>query len=130
MASQLLSEEFAENIVTTARTATGDSLRSVTYFTRSDFDQLYLRDDLEQDADLMAFIGTERQDFAMASDGYSGTELGEYRYTLRVFENGYAVRIDGRDKGVLVTSDGMELRDFNHLASAVSATLEEWEGEI
>jgi len=128
--SQLLPDEAADRLVSTCRTTVGDNARSVTFFSRTDHEQLYLRDDLEQDADLMAFIGTERQDFAMASDGYSGTELGGYRYTLRVFENGYAVRIDGRDKGVLVTSDGMELRDFNHLANAVSSTLEEWEGEV
>lgn len=127
--SQLLPDEAAERLVSTCRTTVGDNARSVAYFSRTDHEQLYLRDGLERDADLMAFIGTERQDFAMASDGYSATELGEYRYTMRVFENGYAIRIDGGDKGVLVTSDGMELRDFNHLASAVSATLSEWAGE-
>jgi len=47
MTRNILSEDLADAIVTTARTATGDSLRSVTYFTRANFEQLYLRDDLE-----------------------------------------------------------------------------------
>jgi hypothetical protein len=31
----------------------------VTYFTRTDYDQLYLRENLERDADVMRFIGHE-----------------------------------------------------------------------
>lgn len=53
-----------ERIVRTSRTAVGDSLRSVTYFTRDDFEQLYLREDLEQDADLSTFIGNKCAAFA------------------------------------------------------------------
>jgi hypothetical protein len=41
------------------RTATGDRLRSVTYFTRTDYGQLSLRENLERDADAMRFIGHE-----------------------------------------------------------------------
>lgn len=123
----LLPEEASERLVATCRTTVGDNLRSVTYFTRSDFEQVYLREDLERDADLMGFIGNERRDFNTTTDAYRGSELGDYRYTLRVFENGYLVRVGGEDTGVFVTTDGVELRDFDALAHAVSATLAEWE---
>ena len=127
--ADLLPDEAEERLATTCRTTVGDNLRSVTYFTRSDFEQVYLREDLERDADLMGFIGTEWQDFKLTTDAYQGSELGGYRYTLRVFDNGYLVRVGTEDTGVIVSTDGMELRDFEELVSAVSATLEEWEGE-
>jgi len=49
--SELLPADTAERVVTLCRTAVGDSLRSVTYFTRDDYDQLYLRSDLAKDAE-------------------------------------------------------------------------------
>ena len=124
---ELLPEEATERLVATCRTTVGDNLRSVTYFNRTDFQQVYLRDDLERDADLMDFIGIERQDFNTTADAYGGSELGDYRYTLRVFENGYLVRVGGENTAVFVTTDGVELRDFDALAHALSSTLAEWE---
>jgi hypothetical protein len=59
MDSDLLAGDVADQLVTTARTATGDRLRSVAYFTRTDYDQLSLRENLERDADVMRFIGHE-----------------------------------------------------------------------
>ncbi len=70
MTRNILSEDLADAIVTTARTATGDSLRSVTYFTRANFEQLYLRDDLEQDADLNDFVGHEWQGYKQTRNAY------------------------------------------------------------
>ncbi|WP_435125189.1 DUF7522 family protein [Halobaculum sp. D14] len=125
----LLPDEAIERLTATCRTTAGDNLRSVTYFTREDFMQVYLRDDLARDADLMGFIGNERQDFSMTHDAYEGSELGDYRYTIRVFENGYLLRVDGEDHGVFVTTDAMEIRDYNALASAIEETLSEWEWE-
>lgn len=125
MATDIVSDEIADLFVTTCRTAVGDSLRSITYFTRDDFDQLYLREDLESDADLETFIGHEWQDFKVTRSAYAGSELGAYRYTIRVFENGFLVRVTSDREGVFVTTDGLLMKDFEELATAVGSVLEE-----
>ena len=125
MTSGLLQSETADRVVTTARTAVGDSLRSVTYFTRDDYEQLYLRDDLERDADLSTFIGHEWRGFKVAQSAYAGSELGEYRYTIRVFDNGFLIRITSDREGVFVTTDGLTIKDFEETATAISSVLEE-----
>ena len=125
MGSQLLSEELAEHIVTTARTATGDSLRSVTYFTRSDFDQLYLRDDLERDADLNTFVGHQWRGYRETQNAYQNSELGGYRFTVRAFENGYLLRVAADRRGVLITTDGLSMQSYEEVAEALSRMLEE-----
>ncbi|AFK19119.1 hypothetical protein E6P09_10070 [Haloferax mediterranei ATCC 33500] len=124
--SNLLPDEAQETLVSTCRTAVGDSLRSITYFNRFDYVQVYLRDDLEQEADLNSFIGNEWHDFKMTQDAYRGSELGDYQYTIRVFENGYLVRITIEDFGVFVTTDGISMQDFEALASATTEILEDW----
>ena len=125
MGSQLLSEELAEHIVTTARTATGDSLRSVTYFTRSDFDQLYLRDDLERDADLNTFVGHEWRGYRETQNAYQNSELGSYEFTVRAFENGYLLRVAADRRGVLITTDGLSMQSYEEVAEALGRMLEE-----
>ncbi len=125
MESQLLSDEQANNIVTTARTATGDSLRSVTYFTRSDFDQLYLRDDLERDADLNTFVGHEWRGYRETQNAYQNSELGQYKFTVRAFENGYLLRIAADRKGVLITTDGLSMSSYEEIAEALQRMLKE-----
>ncbi|WP_416839527.1 hypothetical protein [Haloferax sp. DFSO52] len=124
--SNLLPEEAQEKLISTCRTAAGDSLRSLTYFNRFDYLQVYLRGDLEQEADLNSFIGNEWHDFKMTQDAYRGSELGDYQYTIRVFENGYLVRITLEDIGVFVTTDGITMQDFEALRTAVTSILEEW----
>ena len=125
MDSQLLSTELAEHIVTTARTATGDSLRSVTYFTRTDFDQLYLRDDLEQDADLNTFVGHEWRGYRETADAYRTSELGSYQFTVRAFENGYLLRVAAERRGVLITTDGLSMQSYEEIAEALKRLLAE-----
>ena len=125
MASDLLTESITDQVVTAARTATGDRLRSVTYFTRTDYDQLYLREDLEHDADVMSFIGHEWHDFKNTRDAYRSSELGAYRHTIRVFENGYLLRITTDRDGVFVTTDGLTMSDFEAVAAAIVSVLEE-----
>ena len=125
MESDLLADGPADRLVRVARTATGDSLRSVTYFTRSDYDQLYLRGDLERDADLMSFIGHEWHDFKNTRNTYQNSELGAYRHTIRVFENGYLLRITTERNGVFVTTDGLTMQDFEAVANAVTTVLED-----
>lgn len=123
MASQLLADEAADNIVRTSRTSLGDSLRSVTYFTRDDYEQLYLRDDLSRDADLTSFIGIEWRGFKTAQAAYKGTELGDYQFTIRVFENGYLMRVTDNREGVFVTTDSLTMGDFNNVAQSVRKVL-------
>jgi hypothetical protein len=127
MHSQLLADQRAERIVTTARTATGDSLRSVTYFTRSDFDQLYLRGDLEQDADLNTFVGHEWRGYRETQNAYQSSELGGYKFTVRAFENGYLLRVAVDRKGVLITTDGLSMGSYEEVAEALQRMLREGE---
>ena len=128
MESDLLANSVAEQLVTVARTATGDRLRSLTYFTRTDYDQLYLRGDLEQDADVMSFIGHEWYDFKNTRNAYESSELGRYRHTIRVFENGFLLRITTERDGVFVTTDGLTMSDFEAVASAVLSVLDDRSG--
>ncbi|SEO80424.1 hypothetical protein SAMN04487948_105236 [Halogranum amylolyticum] len=126
MENQLLPEKAKDRLTRTCRTAVGDSLRSLTYINRFDYEQVYLRGDLERDADLNSFIGNEWHDFKMTQDAYRGSELGDYRYTIRVFENGYLVRITIEDSGVFITTDGITMQDFEALSKAVEEVLDEW----
>ena len=115
-------DERADELLSAARTATGDELRSLTYFTQADVEQLYLRSDLDQTADLIGFAENERQGFH-AQSMYANTQLGEYRFTVRVFENGYLTRVIAGDHGVWVTTDSMEIDRFEELASALASIL-------
>ncbi len=125
MASQLLDDGTAETIVRLCRTTVGDHLRSATYFTRDDYEQLYLRDDLEQNADLMAFIGNEWYGFTTTEESYKDSELGEYKYTIRAFENGYLVRFTTDHDGIFLTSDGLTTRRFDEVTAALREVLTE-----
>ncbi|MFB6135280.1 MAG: hypothetical protein ABEJ04_00800 [Halobacteriaceae archaeon] len=123
----VLADEGAEQLVSTVRTAVGDSVRSVTYFTHDDYEQVYLRSDLEQDADLSSFIGLEWHGFETTQNAYHDSELGGYRYTLRSFDNGYLLRVTTDREGVFLTTDGLTLQDFDSVATALRELLAEWE---
>lgn len=110
-------------LVRAARTATGDELRSLAYFSMNEVEQLYLRDDLVRSADLLGFAETERQGFR-SQMLYNNTQLGNYLFTIRVFDNGYLTRVIVGDHGVWVTTDPMPIDRFEELASALAATLE------
>ena len=129
MTRNILSEDLADAIVTTARTATGDSLRSVTYFTRANFEQLYLREDLQQDADLNDFVGHEWQGYKQTKNAYQDSELGEYRFTVRAFENGYLLRATTERQGVLITTDGLSMGSYEEIAEAIERLLREQSGK-
>jgi hypothetical protein len=116
------SEEPADQIVSACRTAIGDELRSVTRFTHDSVDQLYLREDLERTADLVGFAEVERRGFHSRTD-YRGTELGEYLFTIRVFEEGYLLRVIEGDRGVFVTTDTMFRERFEDVATSVGSIL-------
>ena len=121
--TSLVTDRQADRIVSACRTTIGDSLRSVTYFTRDDFEQLYLRSDLERDADLTTFVGHEWRGFKTTQAAYQQSELGEYEYTIRVFENGFLVRVTTETEGVFVTTDGLTLSNFDEVEMAVRGVL-------
>ena len=127
MSEQPLTEARADQLKTACRSAVGDNCRSVTYFDATNFMQVYLRDDLEQDADLMSFIGHEWHDYKTTTDAYTGSELGNYEYTIRNFENGFLVRIGLSDSGVIVTTDGLKLKDFDSLVATITDLLDRWD---
>jgi hypothetical protein len=124
MGHERLDDDTAEQFVSACRSTVGDQLRSVTYFTGDDFQQLYLRADLTRDADLQSFVDREALGLD-ADDAYRGSELGNYRYTIRAFEQGFLLRVLGDERGVFVTTDGLTLRDFNEVATALEALLSE-----
>ena len=115
-------DPHVDELLSAARTATGDELRSLTYFTEGDVTQLYLRNDLSRTADLVGFAENERQGFHSQSL-YANTQLGDYQFTVRVFENGYLTRVIAGEHGVWVTTDSMEMDRFEELASALSSIL-------
>lgn len=127
MSEPALDETVREEIVSASRTTVGDELRSVTYFTADTTDQLYLRSDLERTANLEGFAELERNGFR-AQTAYRNSQLGEYRATVRMFENGFLTRVIEGDRGVWVTTDGMSMDRFEELVSALKAVIREIEG--
>jgi hypothetical protein len=119
---ELADDEVAEQIRSTCRTVLGETLRSITYFTPGAYEQLYLRSDLEADADLAGFVEHESLGFR-ANTAYRGSELGDYEHTVRSFENGYITRVVADEEGVFVTTDGLTMRRSEEVASALVEVL-------
>lgn len=117
---------LAEELVSACRTAVGDRLRSIAYFDASDQAQLYLRDDLNADADLVGFSDNERLGFR-SRRVYGESELGDYRYTIRAFERGFLTRVIVGHHGAFVTTDDLSTDRFDDLASSVSSILEKYD---
>jgi CRISPR/Cas system-associated protein Cas7 (RAMP superfamily) len=55
---------------------------------------------------------------------YDESELGEYQYTLRVFENGLMTRVIAEDRGVFVTTDGITVRRAMEVSRAITSIVE------
>jgi len=127
MRTSALPDGLRDELVSATRTVVGDELRSVTYFTEADVEQVYLREDLEAEADLVGFADTERLGFRTRTD-YRNSELGSYRFTIRVFDHGYLTRVLVGDRGVFVTTDRMARDRFEELAVALRQTLRGFEG--
>lgn len=119
------SEYQRTELVSAARTTVGDELRSLTYFTEETVEQLYLRDDLDRTADLIGFAENERLGFR-SQLAYTGTQLGEYQFTIRVFGRGYLTRVIVGEHGAWVTTDAMQIDRFEELAHALAAVLREF----
>jgi hypothetical protein len=120
----LVPQDRRERLVAAARTSLGDRLRSVTYFTPDEFEQLYLRSDLEADADLTGFVVQARDGFRSRT-AYAGSELGEYDYTVRAFENGHLVRVTNDDEGLFVTASTITFRRAQEVTSALQGALDD-----
>jgi len=126
--------QFAERVVTTARTSIGDTLRSVIYFTPDEMDLLYVRSDLydsrqralEAKSRLVEFerVGFDeaavRTALAVPSDPES---IGPYDFTVRVHDDGYVVRVLTDDTGVILTSDEIAVESFEDAAVAITRLL-------
>jgi hypothetical protein len=122
MSTNSLTQETETQLVRTARTVVGDGIRSVTYFTPDEVAQLYLRDDLEADADVAGFADTERLGFRSQTD-YDDSELGDYNFNIRVFDDGYLTRVIHDDHGIFVTTDPLTRDRFEELAAALHEEL-------
>lgn len=122
MSEEATSDALSSELERAARTAIGDRLRSLTYFTPDAQRQVYLRDDLAADADLAGFVDTERLGFRSQYD-YGESELGDYRFTVRAFEHGYLTRVIVGDHGAFVTCDEMRIDRFSEVASALRSVL-------
>ncbi|KAB1187939.1 MULTISPECIES: hypothetical protein [Haloferax] len=135
-----VSQAFTDAIVSTCRTTLGDSLRSVVYFTRDDFETLYIRQDLYGGDEEMARAAKERlveneraafgphETYSKTRDDSSDltrTEFGEYEFTLRIFSEGFVGRAVIGDHGVIVTTDELELSEFEEMEVAICQILEE-----
>lgn len=125
MGDDLLDSDHVSELVSACRTTVGDELRSITYFTEDAVEQVYLRSDLDRTADLAGFADHERLGF-QSQEAYRNTELGTYRFTIRVFENGYLTRVIVGDHGVWVTTDSLSIDRFEELATAARAVLAEF----
>lgn len=118
----VLSDQLQEQLISVCRTAIGDDLRSITYFTLDDHEQIYLRSDLDLDADLDRFVDNERLGFQSQAT-YGDSELGEYQYTIRVFEFGYITRTIVDDHGVFVTTDPLHMDDFDEIERSIHTVM-------
>jgi hypothetical protein len=116
--------ELGTKLVRTARSVAGDELRSAAYFDDEDVEQLYLRSDLDDEADLVGFAENERLGFR-SQQAYHSTQLGDYRFTIRVFDEGYLTRVIEGDRGVWVTTDPMAIDRFEEVAAALAGVLRE-----
>ncbi|AGB35932.1 DUF7522 family protein [Natronococcus occultus] len=126
MDDAIIDETLVDELRSACRTTVGDELRSITYLTEDDVEQVYLRSDLDRTADLVGFAEHERRGFHSQS-AYRNTQLGEYQATIRMFENGYLSRVIRGSHGVWVTTDNMSMERFEELTSALSAILEDHE---
>jgi hypothetical protein len=129
MEDSTVGSELADELVSVCRTTIGDELRSITYFTEDDVEQLYRRSDLDRTADLVGFADHERLGFRSQA-AYRNSQLGEYEATIRLFENGYLTRVIHDHIGVWVTVDHMSIDRFEELVVALRSVLTDLEEEI
>lgn len=114
----------AEQLRRSARATIGDELRAVIAFTRDDVERVYLREDLEPMADLLGITSLERAGFG-AQAVYDEADLGAYRGTIRVFDDGYLLRVVEGEHGVWATADALTLDRAREAVDALRSILRE-----
>ena len=119
------------------RTGIGDSLRSIIYFIPDKFELLYLRQDLYDDEDRARdakerFVENERLGFAsretyndLVAESESEPDIGEYEFTVRVFSEGFISRVLVGNEGIILTTDSIDMQDFETVAVALRVLLAE-----
>jgi hypothetical protein len=135
-----ISEEFADQLVSTSRTAIGDALRSVIYFTPEEFDVLYVRSDLYGgdtevareakktfvDNERVGFDSRETYDELAIEEGVE-PNIGEYEFTIRVFSDGFVNRLLADGHGIVLTTNALYLNEFEELAVSLRKQLADHE---
>lgn len=124
--------EHTEQLVALCRTVVGDNLRSVIHFTPLTFELLYLRQDLYSDAPervravKQTVVNNERLGFSsletyeeFPTDSVLTSVFGDYEFTVRVFEQGYVSRVIVGERGILLTTDDIDVARFEELAVAI-----------
>ena len=119
----MLSDDDIHHLVDACVEIAGDAVRSIVYFTKHDFDQIYLRDYLSADADIQAFVENERGGFDRIAT-HEGSELGRYEYTIRRFREGYLVRVLSGEHGVFVTTNQLPFEQYDQLADAIEQEID------
>jgi len=115
---ETISDETAEEIVRTCRAAIGDEVRNVTFITEDDYDVHYVREDVDADTEATGFIEAEQRGFA-SQRTYGWSDMGEYVFTIRAFEDGYIGRVIVGDQGVYVTADALTVDSFTDAAESI-----------
>ncbi|WP_224447392.1 DUF7522 family protein [Haloprofundus salilacus] len=135
-------DDLTDSIVYIARTALGDALRSVIYFTPDEFEVLYLRPELYAGDKSRArtvkepLVENERLGFTLhetynrlAEEAAPQPNIGEYEYTIRVFSEGILCRVLGGGHGVIITTDELDITEFEAQAVSLRSLLAETEEE-
>lgn len=116
--------ETEDQIVRACRTAMGDQLRSVTYLGPDEVEHLYTRKDLDQAEDSLTFLESEREGLK-SQQAYGWSDLGEFQYTIRAFENGFLGRVVVGDHSIYITTDSVTIGDFNEVSETIRTLLQD-----
>ncbi len=103
--------EIKEALVSAFAEFGGESLRDIWLFDQSDFETLYLRDDVAaklEEIDVSKFVDNERYGF-VTRDTYDQLYYASYQYTVRGFDDFEQFRMffsgDDRNVGVFASLD-------------------------
>ncbi|MFC6724204.1 hypothetical protein ACFQE1_07415 [Halobium palmae] len=133
------STPLSDSIVSACRTGLGDELRSVVYFTPDEFEPLYLRRDLAGDEAAHGAEAALVENERLATwpegpyvdrphDPDLSPTLGDYECTVRMFSGGFVGRVVVGRRGVIVTTDELDVRAFEELAVSLRSLLAEGSG--
>jgi hypothetical protein len=115
---------LSDSLVSACRAAVGDSLRTVIEFTPDEFEVLYVRSDLG-DVDQIRrqkarFVENERvgfdEQYGDSIDAGEEPDIGSYEVTVRVFTDGFLSRVIVDDRGVILTTDGLDVDVMEELS--------------